>query len=113
MCILNGRITPHFNNYTCISTKGRSVVDYFLTSHMSIKFCKQFSVHKVDDLIAKFNLQGLISNRCKPPDHSVLKLTLSYSISETDHFLNRNPESDANVDTKRLCTMVQLGCILP
>ena len=35
-CILNGRITPDLDNFTCISHKGRSVVDYLFVRHESI-----------------------------------------------------------------------------
>ena len=33
MCVLNGRITPEFDNFTSISTKGNAVVDYMWVPH--------------------------------------------------------------------------------
>ncbi len=33
MCILIGRITPQFDNYTSVSVNGRSIVDYLPVSH--------------------------------------------------------------------------------
>ena len=32
-CILNGRLTADFDNYTSLSTRGKSVVDYIITPH--------------------------------------------------------------------------------
>ena len=32
-CIINGRVTPHLDDFTCVSTRGKYVVDYFLTTH--------------------------------------------------------------------------------
>ena len=31
LCIVNGRVSPEKDNYTSISKRGRSVVDYILT----------------------------------------------------------------------------------
>ncbi len=45
MCILNGRITPQFDNYTSVSVKGKSVVDYFAVSHKNLGLCKSFKIH--------------------------------------------------------------------
>ena len=36
LCILNGRITQGLNDYTFFSSRGKSVVDYFLTSYENI-----------------------------------------------------------------------------
>ncbi len=32
-CTVNGRVTPEFDNYTFVSTRGTSVVDYFFVPH--------------------------------------------------------------------------------
>jgi len=42
MCIANGRICQKSNNYTCISSRGLSVVDYLLVP--------QLCMNKVNDL---------------------------------------------------------------
>ena len=39
MCLLNGRLSPHMDNFTCISNKGRSVVDYLCTPYECLRFC--------------------------------------------------------------------------
>ena len=81
MCILNGRINPYFNDFTFISTRGKSVVDYIITGHESLRFCKDFKVLQVSDLIKQYNCASLISSSCKPPDHAVLycKILMKFS----------------------------------
>ena len=39
--ILNGRITSELDNFTCVSGKGKSVVDYIVAPFDSINNCKQ------------------------------------------------------------------------
>ena len=38
--ILNGRITPHFNNYTFVTSRGCSVPDYIFCPVNHMHFCK-------------------------------------------------------------------------
>ena len=42
--LINGRITPELDNFTCISHKGRSVVDYMFTPRENIKNIEQCAV---------------------------------------------------------------------
>ena len=67
-CMLNGRITPDLDNFTCISHKGRSVVDYLFVGHESISNINQFSVLTVTDLCQSLNIQATRAM----PDHSIL-----------------------------------------
>jgi len=32
-CVLNGRFEDHLNNFTCISPRGKSIVDYCIVPH--------------------------------------------------------------------------------
>ena len=77
LCIVNGRVSPEKDNYTSISNRGRSVVDYILTQQHFLSNCNDFAVHTVTDLIEQFNLQYYVSSSSKPPDHSVLWINLS------------------------------------
>ncbi len=78
MCIVNGRITPENNDYTFISTRGKSVVDYFIVPTDMLNKCIKFEVSRSRELINKYcnvadvdlNLQGCI------PDHSLLMLKI-------------------------------------
>ena len=78
-CIVNGRISPKNDNYTFISQRGKSVVDYFITSHDGLKFCENFKVFATNDLVDSLQLEGLLGTNCKSPDHSMLVLTCKFS----------------------------------
>ena len=73
-CVVNGRITPEYDNFTCIRTFGKSVVDYFIIPHDCINNCSSFKVHLAKDLIEPsiFGANGI-------PDHSVLELKIQLS----------------------------------
>ena len=79
MCIINGRLIPTNDNYTCLSTRGKSVVDYFAVPHECLRFCRSFSVTTVHDAIDKWKLQPLVSSKSRPPDHSIITCSVMYS----------------------------------
>ena len=109
LCLINGRITPEVDNFTCLKTNGQSVVDYLITQHNVISKFQQCKVISVNDVINQFNLYNLISDQCKPPDHSIVYTELviddhngeiSYSDENMKHEQhNQNP---INGDTKRV-----------
>ena len=49
-CILNGRNFVN-NDFTCISTKGCSVVDYCIVRYEYLNLCSDFSVVRANDLV--------------------------------------------------------------
>ena len=71
-CMLNGRVTPDLNNFTFMSHQGTSVNDYMIVNHEALKYCKKFEVLTRNDYLQNFDLLGLVTESCKPPDHSVL-----------------------------------------
>ena len=71
LCILNGRITPHMDNFTCINSRGCSV-DYFLVPQQHVQICESCSVYCVNDLISSPGIHELLSSSCKEPDHSII-----------------------------------------
>lgn len=73
LCMLNGR-TNGTDNYTCVSTKGVSVVDYILVPHENYTSCTQFNVDLCSNIIEEHQLQQLLNQKCKIPDHSVLSV---------------------------------------
>ena len=79
MAICNGRITPCFDNFTCIEpAKGTSVVDYFITDIENLNMCQELTVSTARELINKHcdlesDIYGVGRNI---PDHSFLKLTV-------------------------------------
>ena len=92
--IMNGRITPEFDNYTCVSPRGKSVVDYFIIPHDQSHSCSEFKVELVSDIIERYGCIELVSERCKPPDHSMLeikyKLTNGLILNEREHSTGEN-----------------------
>ena len=93
MCVLNGRFDPQYDNFTCISGRGRSVVDYIITHHDCFTKCSDFKVYTSTDFIDKFDLQHLIHTRCKPPDHSILTCTFQ-TMHSTLYDTNRSHTLD-------------------
>ena len=93
--MLNGRVSKENNNYTSISTRGKAVVDYMLTFHDCLDKCKFFNVITMNEIIEKVNVQSLISERCKPPDHSILTVTVDCL---HNLFNNRGNNSDVSCD---------------
>ena len=78
--VVNGRITPEYNDYTSVTVKGKSVVDYIAVPIDSIEYCKKFKVLQTTDLIDKLNLSSAISSQCKAPDHALLTLTYTFEM---------------------------------
>ena len=66
--ILNGRITPHLNNFTFVSTRGSSVPDYFYCPIENLNLCTEMRVSLMSDMV---NLLGIVPPQ-NLPDHSIL-----------------------------------------
>ena len=81
LCILNGRVTPGFDDYTFVSPRGKSVVDYFVVPHENIPLCSICKVETMTELLHKGNLFSKISEACKPSDHSVVTATFNVLLS--------------------------------
>ena len=73
--VVNGRVTEEYNNYTCVSSRGSSVVDKMLGPHCTLEKCDSFKVHLVKDMInPTINIvESLL-------DHSVLKLCIKMKL---------------------------------
>ncbi|KAK6191131.1 hypothetical protein SNE40_002872 [Patella caerulea] len=71
MCMLNGRVGAE-NDFTCISIKGKSVVDYVFVPHEQLSVYTDFKVKTVTDIINEHNLAVPITT----PDHSVLQWSM-------------------------------------
>ncbi len=90
LALLNGRLDPEYDNFTFVSSRGKSVVDYFLTPHDCLQFCKSFRVDLVSDLIHKSQAMHLLGRNSKPPDHSVLTLTFRHSYWQPSYVNNQD-----------------------
>ena len=70
MCIVNGRVGTQ--DYTNISSIGKSVVDYLLVPHEQV--IMEFKVQTITDLINTYGLHGYT----KVPNHSLLQFTVKF-----------------------------------
>lgn len=94
MCMLNGRNSIN-NDFTSVSTKGLSVVDYCFTNHADFSFFKEFSVIRTADLINQaHNIDILAATNI--PDHSFLRWQI-----DTSQFINCNNADTDNVKNSK------------
>jgi hypothetical protein len=77
MCVLNGRFSN--DNFTCISSRGKSVVDYLCVLQDQFNLFNDFRVHSVTDMIDKCAIMELISDLSRPPDHSIIIVSVHLS----------------------------------
>ena len=102
-CMLNGPLTSDLNNFTFVSTRGLSVVDYILVPHVTLKSCKYFRVDCMSDILNQFSFFDLLLPSCKQPDHSLLSIafTPNYCTSAPVEVLQNEtiPTNDSLEDT--------------
>ena len=72
LCIVNGRIQPFKDNFTSISSKGCSVVDYFFTNHDNLNLVNDFEVVTMSEIAENLGSQGISCAPSKISDHSLL-----------------------------------------
>ena len=84
MAIVNGRITRDNDNFTRVSHRGCSVVDYVLSHHCDLRKKAKFQVKLVNDILKDANIMSQISHLCKAPDHSLLvtDVLVNYHVSK-------------------------------
>ena len=81
------------NNFTSVSSKGKSCVDYMTISIENIDQCISCDVHPTSDIITSNGLEVFVSEKCKPPDHSVISLSFQPCILD---YLEPNHEGNLN-----------------
>jgi hypothetical protein len=98
MCVCNGRVTPEYDNYTFIHTRGKSVIDYMCVPNDCLDKCLEFKVNTARDMVnlycniedEEIDLSRII------PDHSVLTLKLSSGNNINPRDININLEESTN-----------------
>ena len=70
LCVVNGRICPLNDSFTCVSHKGKSVVDFVVTAHENLDQVEYFKVLPVTDALTSMNLQTDAVGRVS--DHALL-----------------------------------------
>ena len=80
-CILNGRLCVENDDFTSVSTRGKSVVDYICVPHDCYKNCSNFRVISLESLVHRHKLHQLLGHRSKLLDHYFLTSDFKYSYS--------------------------------
>ena len=70
LCLVNGRVGH--SDFTHVSHRGKSVVDYVCVPYDQLPFVTDFHVHLMSDIVGALNCPG----DTKIPDHSVLTWTV-------------------------------------
>ena len=96
-CVLNGRFNVNDQHYTSVSSKGKSVVDYLITSTEHFSYVNDLKVYLMHDLIEQYELHTLLHDRCKSPDHSFICMTIDVSgfMCIENYTAVNQPRSDA------------------
>ena len=76
LCMVNGRVGH--NDYTHVSHRGKSVVDYVCVPYEQLCFVSDFHVHLMSDLVGALYYQGVT----KIPDPSVLTWSVKGFVKE-------------------------------
>ena len=81
-CVINGRVSPENDGYTCSTARGVSVVDYFLVPHDLIGNCQNFSVTSMNESPDNYQntYDGVIP---KAQDHALLNFELRINVVPT------------------------------
>ena len=91
-CLIDGWVTPDMDNFTCISHKGQSVVDYMFMPRENIQNIEKFAVLTVTELCSELDIY---SDRGKP-DHSILCVGLSVSFVNHVNISNKYDNVNTN-----------------
>ena len=70
-CILNGR-NMEYNDFTFISTRGSSVIDYCVVPYETLNCYEKFHVHRTSSMIEETGNKGRYDQSRIMPDHSLL-----------------------------------------
>jgi hypothetical protein len=76
MCVLNGRSNVDNDNYTFVSNRGISVVDYMFCPQMELDLYQNFRVHLLNDVITRQGLMSHLDAGTYVSDHSVLEVEI-------------------------------------
>ncbi len=86
--MLNGKLNPENDNFTSISIRGETLVDYIVTPHVDLKTCLEFNIYTLSVLIERGGYEGikLIDDCSRLPDHSVLCLRFQAGELFSNHY---------------------------
>ena len=105
-CVLNGRLCPDKDKYTCVSNKGKSVVDYIIVPHDVFDLCHNFEVLSCETILDNLGAEHLVGDRSRCPDHAVVSVSFNMYRGSAELNMNgqrgvRDPEVQTKNKTKR------------
>ena len=101
-CVCSGRVTPNRDDFTFMSSRGKSVVDYVVIPHSCLDICKSCCVLAVTDVIDKFRCEKLLSSTSKAPDHSIVVSKFIFPANVLKVPLAGEKQINLSVNTKRV-----------
>ena len=84
LCMINGRVGV--NNFTHVSHRGKSVVDYVFVPYEQLLQVEQFHVSLMSNVVNELGLQG----NNKVPDHSLLMWSVTLKCNEVEAHITSN-----------------------
>lgn len=104
LCVVNGRIDNQCDNFTCISNRGKSVVDYIMTPHECLSCVTKFKVDTMSDILDKYSLYTELGIACKAPDHSIISIwcDIFIDVNKSEQFTSSNMDSCTNSFKRKL-----------
>jgi hypothetical protein len=73
-CVVLNGTSNHSHDFTFVSTRGHSVVDYVIVPHDSLAVCKELEIIRAKSLFTLAGCEGYIDpDSANIPDHSLLK----------------------------------------
>ena len=101
LCMLNGRVYGESgsNNFSCVSKRGKSVVDYALTANEQLPRCKSCNVFLMSDLINRCGIQFDKS----VPDHGPIMWTVDVQSHDSEACNDKIQSSNSTwYDTRKI-----------
>ena len=88
MCMLNGRFDQNFDNFTSVSVRGSSVVDYCIVTHDDLSMFHDFrGTSPVDLITAITDLRQAASSGV--PDHALLSWKIATDFLQVQNYTDK------------------------
>lgn len=103
MCKVNGRVGH--NDFTHVSHRGKTVVDYACVLYKQLPFVIDFNVPLMSDTVNALNCQGVT----KIPEHSLLTWTVAGCTKKSESVTPSPPERSKQYNTSNILASFLCG----
>ena len=81
-------ISPEKNDFTSITSyQGKAVVDFHITRQTDLNAVRDMTVKSAMDVVAELQIENLLSDTCRLPDHSLLTMRVELTMLVRDQLL--------------------------